>query len=196
MTTSKTSSRMPNKAGGDAPMRILGIDPGYDRLGIAVIERSSRGPGKETLLYSDCFQTSSKETIYARLTKVGEEIGRIIDTFEPNTVALETLFITKNQKTAMRVAEARGILIYEATKRGIPVYEYSPMQIKLAVTGDGTSDKARVIKMIRMLIAMPNKTSVSAIKPEKMVVLDDEYDAVAVALAHSALSNTRTISLS
>ncbi len=155
-------------------MRILGIDPGYDRLGIAVIEKNVRG--RETLLYSECFQTSAKSPIYERFLALGAEIGRVIDEFDPDALAIETLFITKNQKTAMRVSEARGIIIYEAAKRAIPVHEYGPMEIKTAITSDGTSDKARMIKMVGMLIDIP---------PKKKAI-DDEYDAIAVALTHSA----------
>lgn len=155
-------------------MRILGIDPGYDRLGIAVIEKPAKG--RESVLFSNCFQTSAKKTFYQRLAEIGEEIGRLMDEFQPSALALETLFITKNQKTAMRVAEARGVIIYEAAKRKIPTYEYSPPQIKSAVTSDGNSDKQRIIKMIKMLVKLPDNKK-----------LDDEYDAIAVALTHSAL---------
>lgn len=156
-------------------MIILGIDPGYDRLGIAIIEKPLRG--KETVLYSDCFQTSPKEPIYARLVKIGAEIARIIETFEPDALAIETLFISKNQKTAMRVSEARGIIIYEGAKNGVPVHEYGPMEIKTAITSDGTSDKERIIRMVKMLVKLPEKKT-----------HDDEYDAIAVALTHSAHS--------
>lgn len=154
-------------------MKILGIDPGYDRLGLAVIEKL--GGLKEAVIYSSCLQTSSKEDIYARFKKVGEEVDRVFTEYEPDVLAIENLFITKNQKTAMRVSEARGIIIYEAVKRNIPVYEYSPMQVKTSVTGDGTSDKGRMIKMVRLLVALPKKK-----------IIDDEYDAIAVALTCSA----------
>ena len=154
-------------------MIILGIDPGYDRLGLAIIERQIRV--KDRVIFSECFETSNKDVIYARLHQVGQEVERVLEKYNPTEVALETLFITKNQKTAMRVAEARGILIYEATKRNIPVFEYSPMQIKLAITGDGASDKTRINKMIGLLIKMEEKKS-----------LDDEIDAIAVALTHLA----------
>ena len=76
----------------------------------------------------------------------------------------------------MRVAEARGIIIYEAERRDLTIKEYTPMQIKLAVTGDGTSDKLRMTKMVRLLIEVPDKQ-----------MIDDEYDAIAIALAHSAM---------
>jgi crossover junction endodeoxyribonuclease RuvC len=159
-------------------MIILGIDPGYDRLGIAVIDKPAKG--KEALIYSACFQTSSKEDIYARFGKIGAEMARILDEFKPEAMALETLFITKNQKTAMRVAEARGIIIHEAVRRGIAVHEYGPGQIKMAVTSDGSADKLRVTKMIGILVDLPPK------KPGQAAMIDDEYDAIAVALTHAA----------
>ena len=162
-------------------MRIIGIDPGYDRLGIAVIEKpeksAAKGRIKETLLFSECFQTSPKDTIYVRLRQIGEEIGRVMDEYEPEALAVENLYITKNQKTAMRVAEARGIILYEAEKRGAAIHEYTPMEIKVAVTGDGASDKEMVTKMIGLLIALPQKKRI-----------DDECDAIAVALTHSAIA--------
>lgn len=155
-------------------MIILGIDPGYDRLGIAILEKPVKG--KEVLLYSDCLQTSSKDSIYRRFKAIGSEVSRIIDEYKPDSMALETLFFSKNQTTAMRVSEARGIIIYEAARRDIPVFEYGPMQIKAAVTGDGSSDKERMIKMVGLLVKLPSKKTV-----------DDEYDAIAVALAHAAI---------
>jgi crossover junction endodeoxyribonuclease RuvC len=155
---------------------ILGIDPGYDRLGMAVIEKPAGANGsKEVVLYSSCLQTSAKEDIYARFRKIGKVVAEIFDQYSPDVLAIENLFITKNQKTAMRVSEVRGIIIYEAVKRDIPVHEYSPMQVKTSVTGDGTSDKARIIKMVGLLVKLPKKK-----------IIDDEYDAIAVALTCSA----------
>ncbi len=150
-------------------MRILGIDPGYDRVGIAIVEKS--GKNKEVLIYSECFQTFSKDSFYIRLGQVGEKISAIIKTHSPHALAIESLFITKNQKTAMRVSEARGVIMYEAIKSGLSVYEYTPLQIKVAVTGHGGSDKVQVMKMIPLLVKLPAKKS-----------QDDEYDAIAVAL--------------
>ncbi|MEA2715051.1 MAG: crossover junction endodeoxyribonuclease RuvC [Candidatus Parcubacteria bacterium] len=154
-------------------MKILGIDPGYDRLGIAILNKP--GNGKESVEYSACLQTSAKDDIYSRFKKIGAEICHLIDLYNPDALAIENLFLTKNQKTAMRVAEVRGIIIYEAVKRGIPVHEYAPMEIKMAITGDGTSDKGRMIKMIGLLVQLPKRKAV-----------DDEYDAIAVALTHAA----------
>src|SRR3989344_2103608 len=118
-------------------MIILGIDPGYDRLGIAILEKKN----KETLLHSECFITSSKDSFYTRLFQIGKRINEIIKEYNPDILAIESLFITKNQKTAMRVSEARGVIMYEAIKNNIKVLEYTPLQIKMAVTGYGKSDK-------------------------------------------------------
>lgn len=149
-------------------MRILGIDPGYDKVGIAVIE------GK-TLVHSECFSTSPKDDFHKRLKGVGQKIHEIIAEFSPDMMALESLFITKNQKTAMKVAEARGVISYEACLLDIPIHEYTPPQIKVAVTGHGGSDKAAIIKMIPLLIKITTKKA-----------QDDEYDAIAVALTCQA----------
>ncbi len=154
---------------------ILGIDPGYDRVGISVIEKVLKG--KEVVLHSECFQTSAKDTIYDRMLSIGKRVADLMAKYNPQSLAIETLFITKNQKTAMRVSEVRGIIIYEALRAQIPVFEYSPMQVKMSITGDGTSDKSRIQKMVKLLVNLPKKEAI-----------DDEYDAIAVALTHSAIA--------
>lgn len=159
-------------------MKILGIDPGYDRIGVAILEKKPNLK-KETVIYSDCIQTDSKDTIYERYKMLGNSLSQLIDEYKPDSLAIENLFITKNQKTAMRVSEARGIIIYEAARRNIPIYEYSPVEIKLAVSGDGASDKRRIIKMVHLLVDLAHEER-----------LDDEYDAIAVALTHSARTRT------
>lgn len=154
-------------------MKILGIDPGYDRVGIAVIEKTG---SKNTLIHSECFTTSPKAGFYDRLVLIQDRIHDILKKYAPVELAIETIFITKNQKTGMRVAEARGTIAAAAAKNGIAIFEYSPPQIKAAITGDGKSDKAQMIKMIPLLVGM---------KQEKRH--DDEYDAIAAALTHSAV---------
>ena len=149
-------------------MKIIGIDPGYDRLGIAVIENNK-------LLHSECFVTSPKDNFHTRLSAIGLHMEEIIAKHSPDAMALESLFITKNQKTAMKVAEARGVISYCAAKKNIPIHEYTPPQIKVAVTGHGGTDKDGVMKMIPLLIKMDKKRA-----------LDDEYDAIAVALTCTA----------
>lgn len=153
-------------------MKILGIDPGYDRLGIAIIENG-------VLIHSECFETSRGDDFHIRLKEIGQRVHEVIKEFSPNIMALESLFITKNQKTAMKVAEARGVISYEASLKGIPIHEYSPPQIKVAVTGHGGSDKSQIIKMIPLLIKIGSKDNLKKAQ-------DDEYDAIAVALTCQA----------
>ncbi len=150
-------------------MRILGIDPGFERLGIAILEKNKSG--KEQILYSECFKTSAKLEFSERLHLIGEEVKKIIKKYEPEVLAIETLFLTTNHKTVMRVAEARGVVIYEAARAGLKIFEASPPQIKVATTGHGHSDKAQIMKMVRILVDIDaGKTS------------DDELDAIAIAI--------------
>ena len=156
-------------------MKILAIDPGYERLGIAVIEKN-KGE-KENLLFSKCFRTSSKEDHNIRLSKLGEEIEKVIEEYKPEKLAIETLFFSKNTKTALKVAEARGVIIERCTSLGLDVKEFSPQEIKIAVTGSGSSDKNQVMKMIPLLI------KVGDLKKQ-----DDEFDAIATGLTFFAIS--------
>lgn len=150
-------------------MRILGIDPGYERVGIAVIEKEENS--KEILLYSNCFKTKKELVFNERLFLIGNEINKIIQQFKPNILAIESLFFNTNQKTALLVSEARGTIIYEAKKNNLNVYEYTPLQIKNATVGYGRASKNQVDTMVRQLISIP-----------KTIEQDDEIDAIAIAL--------------
>jgi len=152
-------------------MRVLAIDPGYERLGIAVLEK--KGSGKENLLFSECFKTSSKEEHYDRIAKIQKRIEWVLGEYSPNDLSIETLFFNQNVKTALKVAEARGVVIAISRNFGLDIFEYSPQQIKTAVTGDGGSDKNSIIKMIPLLI-----------KIEKEIKVDDEFDAIAAGICH------------
>ncbi len=161
-------------------MRILGIDPGYERLGIAVLDpvaRERRG-GKNyehVVLYSECFKTDAKLPFNERLLLLGKKIKEVIKMHQPDVLAIETLFLNTNQKTAMHVAEVRGVIIYESISANLRIFEASPPQIKLAVTGHGGASKEQINKMVKMLVDIDkNKKS------------DDELDAVAIALTASA----------
>jgi crossover junction endodeoxyribonuclease RuvC len=149
-------------------MRVISIDPGYDRLGVAVMEKVS---GKEQILYSTCVETNKQDSLPDRLKFIGEEFTKILNIYSPDTLGIETLFFNKNQKTAIGVAQARGIIIYLAKINNCTVYEFGPQEIKIAVTGYGNSDKTAVINMIKRLIPSA---------PDK--VLDDEFDAIAVGI--------------
>ncbi|MFA5932093.1 MAG: crossover junction endodeoxyribonuclease RuvC [Candidatus Paceibacterota bacterium] len=158
-------------------MRILGIDPGYERLGVAILEKN-RGDKKETVIFSECFKTSAKLEFNERLLLIGEEVKKIIKKYKPEVLSIETLFLTTNHKTVMHVAEARGVVIYEATAARLKIFEASPPQIKIATTGYGKANKEQIIKMVKILVDIdPAKKS------------DDELDAIAIAI--TALAHMR-----
>jgi crossover junction endodeoxyribonuclease RuvC len=131
-------------------MRILAIDPGFERIGIAILDKTLKP--KHLLVYSDCFKTSAKIPFHERLTLLGNEVEKIIKKFEPEALAIEKLYFTTNQKTVMGVSEARGVIIYSASRNGLKVFEYTPPQIKIAVTGYGKSTKDGVMSMVPKLI--------------------------------------------
>lgn len=151
-------------------MIILGIDPGYERLGIAVLSKENDNQ-KEIVLFSECFKTEKKLPHHKRLFLIGKEINSVIKKYSPEKLAIETLFFNSNQMTAMKVAEARGVILYEASRSGLNIFEYTPLQIKIAVTGYGRSDKKQMIDMLNKLILI-----------KKPIKHDDEYDAIASAI--------------
>lgn len=152
-------------------IRVIGFDPGYDRLGIAVVETVS---GKQFLIFSDCLETNKKDSISKRITFLGKKIGEIISEYKPDTASLETLFFNINQKTGIAVAEMRGVILYECEKNGLKIKEFSPQEVKIAVTGYGKSDKKSMINMVPKII-----------KVVKKIKHDDEFDAIAVAIVGS-----------
>ena len=156
-------------------MRILAIDPGYDRLGIAVVEGSASQP---ILLWSDCV-IPPKGAHAARLAEVSRAVTEAITTYAPDALAIETLFFSINKKTAFGVAEARGAVLAAAGLASLPVVEYSPQQVKSAVTGYGGADKRAVAHMIPRLLILPKKKRI-----------DDEFDAIAIGI--TALSTHST----
>ena len=151
-------------------MKILGIDPGYERLGVAILEKNKTDK-KERVLFSECFKTSAKLAFPERLQLIGKEIKTIIKKYKPEILSIETLFLNTNQKTVMRVAEVRGVIIYEAIQAGLKIFEASPPQIKMATTGYGKANKEQIMKMVKILVEIDkNKAS------------DDELDAIAIAI--------------
>ena len=154
-------------------MRVLALDPGYDRLGVAILERVN---GKELLIHSECIITDRNTEIIDRLFYIGNAVSDLLVKYAPEAVAIETLFFNKNVKTALGVSQVRGIIMFLAKKAHCVVYEFGPQEIKVAVTGYGKSDKNAVIAMVKRLVHnAPNDAH------------DDEYDAIAVgitALAH------------
>lgn len=151
-------------------MRILGIDPGFERLGVAILEKNT-GDKKEKVIFSECFKTSAKLEFSERLKLIGTEVKRVIQEYRPDIMSIETLFLTTNHKTVMHVAEARGVVVYEASSAGLKIFEASPPQIKIATTGYGKASKEDIIKMVKLLVN---------IKEDKKS--DDELDAIAIAI--------------
>jgi crossover junction endodeoxyribonuclease RuvC len=160
-------------------VRILGIDPGYERLGVAVLEKN-KADKKEKVIFSECFKTSSKLDFSERLLLIGDEVRNVIKKYKPEILSIETLFLTTNQKTVMHVAEARGVVLYEAMRAELKIFEATPLQIKVATTGYGRADKNQIIKMVHMLVDI-----------EKDKTSDDELDAIAIAL--TAFANLKSI---
>ncbi|MSU44757.1 crossover junction endodeoxyribonuclease RuvC [Candidatus Nomurabacteria bacterium] len=168
-------------------MRILGIDPGFERLGIAVLEKTE-GNKKEKVVFSECFKTSAKLEFSERLKLIGNEVRKIIKEYKPEVLAIETLFLNTNQKTVMRVAEARGVVVYEGARAGLRIFEASPLQVKVATTGYGRASKEQVIKMVNILVDNPVRDREGSKHISSSNGIDDELDAIAIALtafAHS-----------
>lgn len=161
-------------------MRVLGIDPGYDRLGIAVVEKDTHH--KEELVYSMCFESDKSAPFIERLHESAEVVKKTINDFNPSCVAIEKTFFGKNQKTAIAVSEARGAMLYVVQNLNVRVYEYNPQEIKVAVTGYGKSNKANIANMVTRLLSI-----------KKEIRHDDEFDAIAVALTHLAYSKNTPI---
>lgn len=154
-------------------VRVLAVDPGYDRLGLAVVEGD---PSRPEVLWSDCVTPPPGE-MCERLAAVHEAVHKAIKKFHPDTLAIEGLFFSKNVKTALGVAEARGAVLAVAGLSKLPVIECSPQEVKLAVTGSGAANKAAVARMVPKLVTLSVKKR-----------LDDELDAIAVGISALPLS--------
>lgn len=161
-------------------MIIIAIDPGYDRLGVAVLEKPKNTT--EKILYSECIQTKSHDDFNIRLAIIGKKIRDIIEKYKPEYMAIEGLFFSKNTKTALKVSESRGVVIFQASDKNIPVYEFTPNQIKVAVTGYGKATKKDMYMMTQRLINVGDKK-----------MMDDEIDAIAIGLTFFAIHSERTL---
>ena len=149
-------------------MIIFGIDPGYGIIGFGVIEKLGN---KYNVLDYGVVTTPAKTNLSTRLNTIYDEITEKINKYNPDVVAMEELFFNKNITTAIAVAQARGVLVLAATKANKKIYEYTPLQIKQAITGYGRADKTQMQRMVKTLL---NLTAIP--KP------DDAADALAVAL--------------
>lgn len=152
-------------------MRILGIDPGVAIVGFGLIE-SDRGTLR--MLQYGAITTPAGLPLAARLAQINRDMEELIDTFRPDEISVEELFFSKNITTGIAVAHARGVILCAAEKKKIPIYEYTPMQVKQAVVGYGLADKKQVMDMTRRLLKLK-----SVPRP------DDAADALAIALCHA-----------
>ena len=158
-------------------MIILGIDPGFERMGCAVLEKS---PSGEKLIYSACLISSRSDAHEKRLLHLAKGLKKIIKDFRPDTMAIEKLFFTANQKTAMKVAEARGVALLLAAENDLRVVEFTPLEVKMAMTGYGRAEKDQVRKMAQAMLKITDGKE-----------LDDEIDAIAIAMTCPAKNYTQ-----
>lgn len=152
-------------------MRILGIDPGTARTGWGIIEVES---SKLKVLKFGCFETGSKEAQPERLQKIHSHIHALVKEFNPTSLSIEELFFNTNLKTAFAVGQARGVVLLASAELKIPSFIYTPLQVKMAVTGYGRAEKTQVGRMVKTILALKEIP-----KP------DDTTDALAVAITHA-----------
>lgn len=160
-------------------MIILGIDPGYAIVGYGLVEFQNN---KFKVLDYGAITTDKDEEMSKRLTRIYAELQGIIDRFHPDAVAVEELFFNKNAKTAILVAQGRGTAIVACANKGVPMHEYTPLQIKQALTGYGRADKQQIQFMVKMILNLKEVP-----KP------DDTADALAVAICHGNSCNVSNI---
>ena len=153
-------------------MIILGIDPGTATTGYGLIEEKA---GKLMLVDFGVILTQPTHTLEQRLEILYDQLGDIIDEYNPDEIAIEELFFSNNAKTAMAVGQARGVILLATQKAGVPMSEYTPNQVKNGICGYGAADKKQVQKMVQLLL-----------KLDEMPQPDDAADALAIAICHSS----------
>lgn len=152
-------------------MVILGIDPGYAIVGFGVLQ--SEG-GSQSLLACGAINTPAGLALPKRLLQIADDLDELIRRFNPDAMAVERLYFGNNVTTGIGVAQARGVILITAERQGIPIYEYDPSQVKMAVVGYGKAEKRQVMDMTKRLLHLK-----AVPKP------DDAADAVAIALCHA-----------
>ncbi len=148
-------------------MIILGIDPGTRRIGYGVIEKN---PAGLKFIKAGLLRVISKDDLGA-IKEIKRQIDLVINKFKPDILSIEKLFFMKNQKTAMKVAEMRGVIVSRAIEKALRIEEYSPNEVKASLTGYGFADKKSVFKMVKFILKEPG-----------LKVIDDASDALALAI--------------
>lgn len=150
---------------------ILGIDPGTERTGFGVIDASA---DKLKLVDQGCITTSRKQSLTERLLDIEKDLQELIVAHKPDILAIEKLFFAKNVTSALAVGQARGVVLLTCAKAGMEIFEYNPMQVKVAITGYGGADKEQMEKMVQKLL-----------KLDFVPAPDDVNDAIALAVCHA-----------
>lgn len=161
-------------------MIILGFDPGLATTGYGVVKNRKKDGKKFSLIDYGCILTKPKTPAGERLKKIYNEVSNLIKKHKPNIISVENIYFFKNLKTAMPVSQAKGVILLAAAKKNIPVYEITPLQVKMAITGYGRADKKQTQKMIEVIL-----------KLEKPIKSDDAADALGVAICGALKSCLR-----
>lgn len=151
-------------------MRVLGIDPGIARTGWGIVDERS---GKFSTLSYDCFETASTTEAPKRLSEIYEKVAGLIDKYKPDALAIEELFFNTNSKTAFVVGQARGVVLLAGSQKKLSIGIYTPLQVKIAVSGYGRAEKAQIGKMVKTILGL-----------KEIPTPDDTADALAVGLTH------------
>lgn len=149
---------------------VLGIDPGTASMGFSIMSKKGN---KMTLQAYGCISTTPKNTLPERLKKIHKELRKIVKKYKPKVMAIENIYFSKNVKTAISVAQARGVALLSAAQANIETFDYNPQQVKQAVTGYGRADKKQVQEMVKRLLCL-----------KKIPKPDDAADAIAIAICH------------
>jgi len=162
-------------------MIILGVDPGTARTGYGIIE--AKGNRIKTIKYG-IIETSKDTPPAERLEFIHKDILRVIKRYKPGVMAIEKLFFSKNAKTAMSVGEARGVILLAAMLQNVEIYEYTPPQVKMALTGYGRAEKNQIGQMVKLLL-----------KLKEVPRPDDVADALAICVCHASSSKMKTMGI-
>lgn len=158
-------------------MVILGIDPGFAIVGFGLLRTEA---GNQNLISCGAITTPAGLSLPTRLLQIENDMAQLFDTFHPDAMAIEELFFNNNVTTGIGVAQARGVILTAAERAGVPIFEYSPSEVKLAITGYGKAEKRQIMDMVKRLLHLK-----SVPKP------DDAADAVAIALCHARSFTSR-----
>jgi len=155
---------------------VLGIDPGVATVGFGIISETGGAPKPKRY---GVISTPAGMRLALRLKQINNDVSELIQTFKPDAIAVEELFFNTNQKTAVAVAHGRAAIILAGEEHGIPMFEYTPLQVKKAVAGYGRATKTQVMEMVKRLLAM-----------DQIPKPDDAADALAIAICHARFANS------